>query len=385
MINHIYITGAMLLVFSLIPSSKGEESVDWRNDVFVAGQDGYHTYRIPALAVSSKGTILAFCEGRRNSQADHGDIDLLLKRSTDGGRTWSEAIVVQAEKGKVTIGNPCPIIVRDAARIHLLFTRDNKRMFYTYSDDDGLTWSKRLDLTAILDGFDYPERVLIATGPVHGIQTTNGRLIAPVWLSDREMNRRHRDQVFTRIRAGIVFSDDNGETWQAGGLVPAEMNRLHEATVVELSDGSLMINMRVFDMKSGFRAVSTSQDGGETWSSPTLDKQLPCPVCQGAMLSLGGGKVLFLNPAHSNTTGKWNASLRKDLTLRLSLDDARTWPHSVVVHQGPAGYSDVATVDSGEILCLFENGDEDYQERISMAGISTERLMQSSLPVGGSL
>ncbi len=192
--------------------------MDWRNDVFVAGRDGYHTYRIPALAVSSKGTVLAFCEGRRDSQADHGDIDLLLKRSTDHGRTWSDAIVVQEERGRVTIGNPVPIIARDGDRIHLLFTRDNKRLFYTRSDDDGVTWSPRRELTAILEGFDYPERVLIATGPVHGIQTSRGRLIAPVWLSDREMNRRHRDQVFTRIRAGIVFSDDDGETWRAGGL-----------------------------------------------------------------------------------------------------------------------------------------------------------------------
>lgn len=353
-----------------------------RTDLFISGQGGYHTYRIPALVVSSEGSLLAFCEGRKNSSCDNGDINLLLKRSTDGGRTWSDTLVVQEEGGEapITIGNPCPIAVPDDPRIHLLFTRNNKRLFYTYSDDDGMTWRARREISSVLEGFDYP-RVLIATGPVHGIRTKKGRLMVPVWLSDREMQRRHQDDVNSRIRAGVIVSDDNGQSWRAGGLVPAELNRLWESTVAELSDGSLLLNMRVVD--TGFRATSRSSDGGLTWASPVVDRQLPCPVCQASMLSLGNGEVLFLNPASSSRTC-YDAIKRRDLTLRLSLDDGRNWPYSKLIHAGPAGYSDLTMTEDGEILCIFENGEQNYWERISVIGITREDLIgrksQQALP-----
>ena len=148
----------------------------FQTDIWVNGVDGYHTYRIPTLVCSKRGTLLAFCEGRKTSSEDTGDIDLLLKRSFDNGKTWTEQLVVFEDGGdaEVTIGNPVPIVENSSERIHLFFTRNYRQIFYTRSHDDGISWDKPKEFTHILKGFDYP-RVLIATGPVHGIHMKSGR------------------------------------------------------------------------------------------------------------------------------------------------------------------------------------------------------------------
>lgn len=335
-----------------------------RQDIFVGGTDGHHTYRIPALAVTTKGTVLAFCEGRKNNHEDTGDIDLLLKRSEDGGYTWSGSTLVYEVGGdaKITIGNPCPILDRLTGRVHLLFVQDYHRLFSVYSDDDGLSWSTPREHTAILKQFDYPV-VLIATGPGHGLQMTDGRLVAPVWICDRERKDRYENTTKDRIRSGIIYSDDQGKSWQTGGLVPAEIAMLHESTVVERKDGSLLINMRARD--AGYRAVATSTDGGLTWTDPVLDKQLPDPTCQGSLIRLNEEEILFSNPAvNSSMRNKLGAS-RCKLTLRLSADGGRTWPHKRVITEGLSGYSDLGITKDGKILCLYENGSENYRQKIS--------------------
>ena len=116
-----------------------------QTNLFTAGVDGYHTYRIPALLVTTHGSVLAFCEGRKTGAGDHGDVDLVMKRSTDGGRTWSALQLVHEEGGdaKITIGNPCPVVDATTGIIWLPFTRDNKAVLITSSTDDGMTWSAR--------------------------------------------------------------------------------------------------------------------------------------------------------------------------------------------------------------------------------------------------
>ena len=118
-------------------------------DLFVSGEDGYHTYRIPALIVTKQGSLLAFCEGRKNNRRDHGDIDLLVKRSTDGGQTWSGQQVVYEEGGseEITIGNPCPVVDQKTGTIWLPFCRDNKNVLMTHSIDDGISWAPPIDIT----------------------------------------------------------------------------------------------------------------------------------------------------------------------------------------------------------------------------------------------
>lgn len=338
-------------------------------DLFVGGQGGYHTYRIPATAVTAKGTVLVFCEGRKNDHEDTGDIDLLLRRSEDGGKTWTDAQVVHEVGGdaEITIGNPVPIVDRANDRVHLLMTRDYKRVFHLTSDDDGKTWSEPREITSAFDGFDY-DRAILATGPVHGIQTRDGRLVAPVWLSDRERGERYRDDFKGRIRAGVIFSEDGGQTWKAGGLVPATLNRLHEGTIEERESGELVLNMRM--RASGLRAVATSDDGGRTWNEPALDRDLPCPTCQASMIKLRGGRWLFLNPAVSGP--EVHSSRRRNLTLRTSPDEGRTWTDSRVIRAGPSGYSDMAVLPNGIVLCVFENGEANYREKISIVELSVQ-------------
>lgn len=351
------ITGIML-IGCLNSTSDEKNKVLFRRDVFVGGQDGYHTYRIPALVRTNDNTLLAFCEGRKNSGGDEGDIDLLLKRSSDGGRTWSKQIVVHEEGGDapITIGNPCPIL--EGSTIHLLFTRNNKRLFYTQSNDDGLTWQMPQEFTHIMRETNYPW-IRIATGPVHGILLKNGRLVVPIWMCDRERKDRNAEPAKDRYRSGTIYSDDSGMSWKIGKLVPAGLNCLNEATVVERIDSSLLLNMRATN--EGFRAISTSTNGGESWSNPVLDKALPCPTCQASMIRYSKNEILFLNPAGPE---------RRNLTLRLSLDDGKTWADSRLVEKEKSAYSDIAIGEDNSIYCLFENGKERYSEKISYVKVT---------------
>lgn len=327
-----------------------------RTDVFIGGQNGYHTYRIPVLAITKDGTLLAFCEGRKNDASDYGNLDLLLKRSRDGGRTWSGQTIVHEEGGdaEITIGNPCPIVDKSGV-VHLLFTRNNARMFYTRSTDNGETWAKPKEYTEILKGLNYP-LVRIATGPVHGIQTRAGRLVVPIWVCDRTHEGRNDAVTNSRYQSGVIYCDDDGVTWKTGRLVQPEVSQLNECSVIERKDGSLLLNMRA--LGAGFRAVSESTDGGETWSVPVLDKNLICPTCQASIQRLSDDEIIFTNPASKK---------RNNLTIRLSRDEGKTWPVSRVIDKGHSGYSDLAVTKDGKILCLYECGEKTYNQKIVIA------------------
>jgi len=358
-----------LWFLSSVLAACGEAPSFTCTDLFVGGRDGYHTYRIPAMVVTGQGTVLAFCEGRRTSVRDQGDIDLLLKRSEDGGQTWSRQKIVHEEGGdaEITIGNPCPIVDRDGT-IHLLFSRDNKRLFHTHSTDDGRTWKPPTEHTAILNELDYPF-VRLGTGPVHGIQLRSGRLVAPIWLCDRELQDRAKELTPGRYRSGAIISDDAGRTWKAAGLVRPELDRLNECAVLERLDGSLLMNMRAH--QGGYRGICESSDGGLTWSSPVLDRNLPCPACQASLLRLPPREVLFVNPASDE---------RLNLTVRLSNDDGKSWAHARTIYPGPSGYSDLAVTRDGVILCLYEGGEKAYYEKIAVARFNRAWLLQSPEP-----
>ena len=143
----------------------------------------YASTRIPALVITPKGTLLAFCEGRIGTASDWADMNFIVRRSTDGGKTWGPIQIIDSKKGGPA-GNPAPI-VDDKGNIHLLYQKDYAEAFYTYSDDDGLTWKKAADITDVFNQFksEYNWKVL-ATGPGHGIQLKNGRLLSAVWLAN---------------------------------------------------------------------------------------------------------------------------------------------------------------------------------------------------------
>jgi sialidase-1 len=336
-----------------------------QTDVFTAGSEGYHTFRIPALVVTKKGTLLAICEGRKTGRDDHGDLDLMLKRSSDGGQTWGKLELIHEEGGeaKVTIGNPCPVVDQDTGVIFLPFTRDNDRVFITSSSDDGQTWAKPRDITADVKAPDWN---WYATGPGNGIQMIHGkykgRLVIPC---DHRVNGNKNDKEgWDRAgRSHVIYSDDHGQSWKLGGATDFAMN---ECAVIELPDGSLMLNSRSYRGKA-CRGVSLSKDGGATWEPTTDDPALVESVCQASLIRYCQSVVLFSNPA----TPKG----RHHLTVRASNDQGKTWPRSRLICEGSSAYSSLAVLPSGEIGLLYER--DDYKH-LTFARFPLDSIQENS-------
>lgn len=315
-----------------------------RTDVFVSGQGGYHTYRIPALVRAANGDLLAMCEGRRDSERDDGKIDLVLKRSGDGGRTWGALELVYGEPGNTTIGNPVPIAARDGV-VHLVFSRNNRQVLYSRSEDQGRTWRTPREID---------EFARCGSGPGHGLQLRSGRLVVPLWIKEGKTHD-YREGTFT---ASVLLSDDAGQTWRCGGTSAVGAN---ESTAAELPDGTLLLNSRYMGQPAGYRIMTRSRDGGETFGEPGVDETLIDPNCQGSSVTIGG-KLLFANPAVRNPEVSYRGDLRRELTVRTSQDGGRTWPDSRVIDHGPSGYSDLCAEG-----VLYECGEMDYRERIAFA------------------
>ncbi len=344
-------------------------ATDRQQDLFVAGQAGYDTYRIPALIAGASGVLLAFCEARRHSSSDTGDIDLVMRRSTDGGATWSPIRVI-ADDGPHTVGNPCPVIDRATGTVHLLLTHNlghdteaqivdqtstgTRRALIMSSVDDGASWSDLVDLTPDVKQADW---TWYATGPGVGIQTRAGRLVVPC---------DHIEAESRTFWSHVIVSDDGGRTWRLGGRVGPGIN---ECQVAELADGRLLLNSRNHHRPVAHRrAVSWSSDGGETWSPAQTDAALVEPVCQASLVSRTcerGGCLLFSNPA---------ATVRERLTVRASWDDGASWPESLVLHEGPSAYSCLCWLPSGAVACLYERGQAQPYERLTLARFALEDL-----------
>lgn len=328
-------------------------------DVYQAGDGGYHTFRIPSLIAAGNGTLLAFAEGRRLGAGDAGDIDLVVKRSRDGGRTWS-ALRVIGDNGPNTFGNPCPVVDRTTDTIWLLSTHNrgvdrekdiiagtsqgSRTVWAMQSTDGGETWSAPSEITASVK---RPEWTWYATGPGIGIRTRTGRLVVPA---------NHAEAGTGVHRAHVVYSDDGGRTWTIGGIADAGTN---ESQIAELSDGRLLLNMRNHPPKpENVRMVAFSADGGRTLTPARPDRALVEPPAQASLIAVGERRVLFANPASTK---------RERMTVRLSEDDGATWPASRVLHDGPAAYSSLAALADGAVGVLFERGARSPYERITLA------------------
>lgn len=327
--------------------------------VFISGQDGYHTFRIPSVIITQKGTVLAFCEGRKNGRGDTGDIDLVMKRSTDGGKSWGKLEVVWDEADNVC-GNPCPVIDAKTGTIHLLLTHNlradteakivggtstgSRTVWIAKSTDDGVTWSKPIEITKSVK---KPEWTWYATGPGIGIQLKSGRLLVP--CDSKSDGGKVRE-------SHVIYSDDAGKSWKIGGVVGPKCN---ECQAVELADGKVMLNMRS-DMGNNRRKIAISADGGETFSKPVDDDALIEPVCQASILRLPGEKsgLLFSNPASTK---------RERMTVRRSRDDGKTWAEPLLLHSGPSAYSCLTSLPGGEVGCLYERGTKSAYEEIVFA------------------
>jgi len=353
-----------------VPAAPGPQE----QDIFVAGRDGYHTYRIPSLIVSAKGTVLAFCEGRKNGRGDSGDIDVVLRRSFDHGATWQPMQIV-ADDGPNTIGNPCPVVDRERGTIWLPLTRNlgedaepqimkrtskgTREVWAARSTDDGATWSRPVEITAACKA---PDWTWYATGPGVGIQLKTGRLVIPCDHAVAESGM---------FRSHVIYSDDRGATWKLGGVIGDKVN---ECQAAELPDGRLLMNMRSY-RGNGCRAVSTSRDGGLTWTPPADDPNLVEPVCQAALVGFPDPRdaskhaLAFSNPA---------SRAREKMTVRLSFDGGLAWPAARLLHPGPSAYSALALLADRNLACLYERGARSPYEKITFAKFPVQWVLDES-------
>jgi sialidase-1 len=363
-----------------------QQPVFEKTALFQVRPDGeYATYRIPGIVVTASGGVLAYCEARKNASGDWGAIDILLRRSIDGGQTWSAPMKMNSDdlcvhKNAVTLeqhialtegrtyNNPVGIADRQPGIMHFIFCAEYARCFYLLSADDGLSWSQPVDITSAFEELrpEYNWRV-IASGPGHGIQlkkgSNAGRLLVPVWMSTGTGGHGHRPSAVSTI-----YSDDSGATWHGGEIVVmhgAVFINPSETVALELEDGRIMLNIRS-EAAFNRRLVTTSADGATGWTTPVMDEGLYEPICFASIQRLSQhppqtkNRILFSNPdskAVHNPSQLWGR--RENLTVKLSYDEGASWPVSKTVDSGLAGYSDLATTDDGAVICAYEGGGVD--------------------------
>lgn len=351
--------------------------LEYRFGVLVrdSGWDGVAQYRIPALAQTPKGVLLAVYDARWNGFPDlPADIDVMCNRSLDGGKTWEKMRPVMDFKGedpaKEGVGDPSILVDPQTGRVWVaavwghgglgcwtsqpgLKLGTSPRFVVCYSDDDGLTWSEPRDITnEAAPGKDWRH---FYQGPGNGITLRDGKLVFPAQYADAE----------GVWYSTLIWSGDKGETWRVG---TGAHKMTCESQLVELNDGSIMMNMRHFTDK--FRAVATTKDLGETWTEhPTSGKTLIEPVCQASFIrvkSTADGDdvnlLAFMNPKSQKG--------RVDMTLRLSDDEGATWSRELTLYRPScAGYSALAKLDDETLGVFYETTGGLLFQRVKIADV----------------
>jgi sialidase-1 len=328
-----------------------------------AWDDSVHTYRIPGMITTNKGTLIAVYDIRyKNSRDLPADIDVGMSRSTDGGRTWEpmkKIIDMGLPNENNGVGDPCVLFdpVTKKIWVAALWSKGNRsiagsepglspdttgQLVLVNSDDDGLTWSAPYSITQQVKD---PKWHLYFQGPGNGIVMKNGTLVFPsqYWDESKKPGIPH---------SSIIYSEDHGRTWKSG--TGAKYNTT-EAQVVETKPGTLLLNMR--DNRGMFRSVATTTNMGKTWTEhQTSYMDLPDPVAMASLIRARvnvKGKmkdVLFFSNVASQI-------IRQNTTIKASLDMGETWQRQnqlVIDIRRTAGYSALTKIDNNTIGILYE-------------------------------
>ncbi len=366
--NLIILCALLILSAGLFAQSKA---------VFVSGTEGYKTFRIPAIVKAKNGDLLAFCEGRVHGGADFGDIKIVLKRSSDGGKTWSPLQVV-ASNDSLQAGNPAPVVdLTDRrfpqGRIFLFYNTGNgsemeirkgkghRNVLFKTSIDNGKTWSDSTDITVQVNRINQPQINPLwnfkedwrsyANTPGHALQFQYGKYKGRIYIAANHSSGDPKPGLRDYHAHGF-YTDDHGATFRLSEAVPFDGS--NESTAAQLTNNNLVMNSR--NQVGKYRIVSLSKDGGESWNKTFVDHNLPDPICEGSLLNIGTKKRKSVL-AFCNNDSKES---RDSLTLRISFDEGKTWKKKILIEPKNTGYSDIVKISSKEIGVLYEA--DDYKE-----------------------
>ena len=412
---------------SSIPKTKynNKEELFQKTIVWHAEENNVDGYRIPGIVITPKGTVLAFAE-ERPEYGDEYPKSIVVKRSLDNGKTWSENIYIELSNGNFWFQNKEKIDFRDnqkkfevwtnpaalvdnlTGRIFIFYALNEglidgqnlqryTRVFYKFSDDDGLSWSDRIEITDILNsneaglpnrdangnwitdinGFpcDYLGRAFHMPGPGHGIQLSNGRLLLQFWNRTALGTFKKGETILDERRYGIcaIYSDDHGETWKYGSSFAHNGLNGSESRIAELQNGDIYLNTRYVKEKNSHRMIEYSYDKGITWRDIRIDRNFPLSnTCDAGLIALKHkkqDKTLLLYSKNESPEG------RKNLVVRLSSDGGKSWPISKIVDEGPAMYSDLAVLTDNSILLIYEtrNNNPVYCVRFNLEWLKNNR------------
>jgi sialidase-1 len=352
----------------------------------VRGAGGYRQYRIPALAVSTAGTVLAAYDGRPNLDDLPNPIDLWLRRSTDNGRSWGEQQLVRSGTGLNGYGDPSLLVDSMTGRVFMFHAAGTHAGFFeavtglepeddvqqcdvSFSDDDGVTWRHRRLTCQLKLGRGERGITGIFAAAGQGIQMHAGPFAG-------RLVQQFVVLVEGEILAASAYSDDHGENWTLGSLIgkgPAGIGP-NENKVACLDDGRLLLHSRATPR----RLAATSHDGGETWSQLERVEDLTDPSDNGSLVRFDGmpSVTSLSNPATDNwllASNNQDTSLRRNTVLSLSTDNGVTWPAKLLLCEGSSAYSTAARLPDGNIGVLYER--QGYRE-IVFASVPVEQLTE---------
>lgn len=354
--------------------------------VFRSGDEGHATYRIPAIISLPNGDLLAFAEGRVNGSDDFGDVNLVLKRSSDQGLTWSGLETIM-DYDSLQAGNPAPVIDLSDPNytqgvVFLFYNTGNnheydirmnrgvREVWMMKSFDLGKTWEKPENITLQVHKPNNPNFNPSYTNPAdwrhyantpgHAFQFSTGKYKGRIVVAANHSVGDPMDQ-FAEYQAHSFSTSDHGKTFQLSESV--DIPGSNESIAAPLSGDRMIMSIRNQKGDIRSRILAYSSDGGLTWDEAYFEPQLPDPVCQGSILDIGveNGKTIL---AHSNSSDPKN---RNNLTIKISWDEGKTWAKTLVIdriddpkNQSWTAYSDLVQLGDSTLGILYERND--YRE-----------------------